>query len=141
VHVCPGGDRDSTHSADVDYARLLPDLFEMRVGRFYLQMASEPDRPRVLRVVKQVLKPGQFVFIGVVDPIHPAVETPEQVKQRVLEAASILPADRLGTTDDCGFAPFADDASTARETAFRKIEARVAGTLAAQEELGVASAS
>jgi 5-methyltetrahydropteroyltriglutamate--homocysteine methyltransferase len=27
VHVCPGGDRDSTHSADVDYAALLPDLF------------------------------------------------------------------------------------------------------------------
>src|SRR5277367_6505995 len=27
VHVCPGGDRDSTHRADVDYAGLLPDLF------------------------------------------------------------------------------------------------------------------
>ena len=26
VHVCPGGDYDSTHSADVDYAGLLPDL-------------------------------------------------------------------------------------------------------------------
>src|SRR5437762_13330161 len=24
VHTCPGGDRDSTHSADVDYAELLP---------------------------------------------------------------------------------------------------------------------
>ena len=47
VHVCPGGDRDSTHSADVDYAGLLPDLFQMNVGRFYLQMASEPDRKRV----------------------------------------------------------------------------------------------
>ena len=26
VHTCPGGDMDSTHSADVDYAQLLPDL-------------------------------------------------------------------------------------------------------------------
>src|SRR4030095_13521779 len=26
VHTCPGGDQDSTHSADVDYAGLLPDL-------------------------------------------------------------------------------------------------------------------
>jgi hypothetical protein len=32
VHTCPGGDRDSTHSADVDYAQLLPGLFELRVG-------------------------------------------------------------------------------------------------------------
>ena len=44
VHVCPGGDHDSTHSADVDYASLLPDLFQLKAGRFYLQMASEPDK-------------------------------------------------------------------------------------------------
>jgi 5-methyltetrahydropteroyltriglutamate--homocysteine methyltransferase len=29
VHSCPGGDQDSTHSADVDYAELLPSLFEL----------------------------------------------------------------------------------------------------------------
>ncbi len=29
VHTCPGGDRDSTHSADVDYSALLPLLFEL----------------------------------------------------------------------------------------------------------------
>ena len=33
VHTCPGGDRDSTHSADVDYVGLLPALFQLRVGR------------------------------------------------------------------------------------------------------------
>src|SRR5688572_18583917 len=27
VHTCPGGDRDSTHSADVDYSEMLPSLF------------------------------------------------------------------------------------------------------------------
>jgi 5-methyltetrahydropteroyltriglutamate--homocysteine methyltransferase len=135
VHVCPGGDFDSTHSADVDYAGLLPELFQMNVGRFYLQMASEPDRPRVLRLVKQVMKPEQLVFIGVIDPINPAIETAEQVRSRVLEAASILRAEQIGTTDDCGFAPFADDTSTARETAFKKIRARVDGTALAVEEI------
>src|SRR5579864_5315560 len=29
VHTCPGSDRDSTHSAEVDYAELLPSLFEL----------------------------------------------------------------------------------------------------------------
>lgn len=137
VHVCPGGDHDSTHSADVDYAALLPDLFQMNVGRFYLQMASEPDRKRVLGIVRQVLGPNHIVFVGVIDPIDPVVETVAEVRDRVLEAASFLPVAQLGTTDDCGFAPFADDTFTAREIAFAKIRARVEGTGLAARELGV----
>jgi 5-methyltetrahydropteroyltriglutamate--homocysteine methyltransferase len=139
VHVCPGGDKDSTHSADVDYAHLLPELFQMQAGRFYLQMASEKDPAAVLRLVKQVRKPDQIIFVGVIDPIDPVVETVDVVRNRVLAAAAILPADRLGTTDDCGFAPFADDLSTAREIAFAKIQARVSGTAAAAKSLGLAA--
>jgi 5-methyltetrahydropteroyltriglutamate--homocysteine methyltransferase len=127
VHVCPGGDHDSTHSADIDYAGLLPELFQLNVGRFYLQMASEPDRKRILRQVSELVGP-RLVFIGVIDPINPRVETVDEVRERVLEAASILPAAQLGTTDDCGFSPFADDTSTGREIAFAKIRARVEGT-------------
>jgi 5-methyltetrahydropteroyltriglutamate--homocysteine methyltransferase len=76
------------------------------------------------------------VFIGVTDPIDPRVETPEAIRDRVLEAARVIPVDQLGTTDDCGFAPFADDTSTARETAFAKIRARVEGTELASQVLG-----
>jgi 5-methyltetrahydropteroyltriglutamate--homocysteine methyltransferase len=137
VHVCPGGDHDSTHSADVDYATFLPDLFKMNVGRFYLQMASEPDKKRMLRLIGQLAATDQRVFVGVIDPIDPVVETVAQVRDRILEAASILPIAQLGTTDDCGFAPFADDVSTAREIAFSKIRARVQGTEQAARELGV----
>jgi len=36
-----------------------------------------------------------------------------------------------------GFAPFGDDTSTARETAFEKIRARVAGTRLAAAHLGL----
>jgi 5-methyltetrahydropteroyltriglutamate--homocysteine methyltransferase len=137
VHVCPGSDLDSPHSLDVDYAGLLPELFQMHTGRFYLQMASEKDRKRVLAIVKSVLKPGHFVFIGVIDPIDPAIETAAAVRDRVLEAARILPAAQMGTCDDCGFSPFADDTSTARDTAFSKIRARVEGTALAAKELGI----
>ncbi|HTJ29333.1 MAG TPA: cobalamin-independent methionine synthase II family protein [Acidobacteriaceae bacterium] len=137
VHVCQGSDRDSTHSADVDYSTFLPDLFQMEAGRFYLQMASEPDRPRMLGVVRDALRPGQTVFVGVIDPISPELETPKVVQDRVMEAAGILPVERLGTTDDCGFSPFGDDASTARDLAFAKIRARVEGTALAARELGI----
>jgi len=137
VHTCPGGDRDSTHSADVDYGDLLPTLFELESGRFYVQLASERDRPRVLRVIRDVLRPEQRVFIGVIDPIDPNVESPQEVRDRVLEAAELIPLGQLGTTDDCGFSPFGDDVSTARETAFAKIRARIEGTELAAGQLGV----
>jgi 5-methyltetrahydropteroyltriglutamate--homocysteine methyltransferase len=136
VHTCPGGDQDSTHSADVDYADLLPALFELDAGSFFVQLSSEANRPRVLDVVKASLKPGRRVFVGVTDPIDPRVETAEEVRDRVLEAAEHIPLAQLGTTDDCGFSPFGDDTSTARETAFAKIRARVEGTALAAEMLG-----
>ena len=135
VHVCPGGDHDSTHSADIDYADFLPLLFDLNVGSFYLQLASEPDRIKVLKTIKQYLKPNQTAFIGVIDVLNPAIETKEQVRDRVLEAAAYLPLNQLGTTDDCGFSPFCDDVSTSREAAFAKIKARIEGTKLAGEEL------
>jgi 5-methyltetrahydropteroyltriglutamate--homocysteine methyltransferase len=137
VHTCPGGDHDSTHSADVDYTNLLPALFTLKVGRFYVQMASEKDRPRVLTTIRNLRKPGQVIFVGVTDPIDRRVETPEEVRNRVMEAAEFIPLDALGTTDDCGFSPFADDTSTSRETAFAKIKSRVEGTAMAAKVLGV----
>jgi 5-methyltetrahydropteroyltriglutamate--homocysteine methyltransferase len=128
VHTCPGGDRDSTHSADVDYADLLPSLFELRAGNFYIALAGEKDRVRVLKIIRQHLKADQRAFVGVVSPIDPRVDTPEEVRDRVLEAAEYIPIEQLGTTDDCGYSPFSDDTSTTRETAFAKIRARVEGT-------------
>jgi 5-methyltetrahydropteroyltriglutamate--homocysteine methyltransferase len=78
-----------------------------------------------------------MIFIGVIDPINPKVETPEEVRDRVLEAAEYIPLNQLGSTDDCGFSPFGDDISTSRETAFEKIRARVAGTEMASQKLGI----
>jgi 5-methyltetrahydropteroyltriglutamate--homocysteine methyltransferase len=109
----------------------------MRVKRFYLQLASEADPERILELIREHLPkdPDVRIFIGVTDPINPTVETADQVCERVLLAAKYLPVSQLGTTDDCGFSPFADDASTSREIAFDKIRARVDGTRLAAEKL------
>jgi len=135
VHTCPGGDQDSTHSADVDYAELLPLLFELKVKNFYLQYASESDQRHVLQAVKRAIKPGQRVFLGVTNVLDPRIEAPEAIRDLILEATEYIPPAQLGTTDDCGFSPFADDTSTSREIAFAKIEARVKGTRLAQAVL------
>lgn len=136
IHTCPGGDRDSTHSADVDYAALLPSLFELNAGNFFLSLAGEKDRPRVLEIIRSNMKPGQRIFVGVVSPIDPRIETVEEIRDSVLEAAKYIPADQLGTTDDCGFSPFCDDSSTTRDTAFEKIRRRVEGTALAARQIG-----
>jgi 5-methyltetrahydropteroyltriglutamate--homocysteine methyltransferase len=138
VHTCPGADRDSTHSAEVDYAELLPSLLQLNVTNFYVALAGERDRRRVLKLIAQHLKSEQRIFVGVVSPIDPHIDTPEEVRDRILEAAEFIPLAQLGTTDDCGFAPFSDDRSTSRDTAFAKIAARVAGTKLAARALGVA---
>jgi 5-methyltetrahydropteroyltriglutamate--homocysteine methyltransferase len=135
VHTCPGGDHDSTHSADVDYAELIPMLLTLDAGNFYMQMASEENPERALKLIGEQLRPNQRAYIG--DVINEQVESDETVRDRVLMAAEYIPVSQLGTTDDCGFSPFSDDVATSRDTAFAKISARVRGTRLAAEKLGL----
>jgi len=147
VHTCPGGDMDSVHSAEVDYAELLPSMFKMNAGYFLMQLASEKDKERVYRLVGEHSRDDangvpQVCFIGVIDPLNPTVETAEQVAGDLATAANFIPKERLGATDDCGFSPFSIDEKPkhgspdfARDVAFQKITARVAGTQQAGERL------
>ncbi len=137
VHTCPGGDHDSTHSADVPYGELIPLLMTLDVGSFYVQMASEADPGSALRLLAEHLAPHQRVFVGVIDVLDESVESEETVRDRILMAAEHIPVAQLGATDDCGFSPFSDDVATAREIAFAKIAARVRGTEMAAAKLGV----
>src|SRR5207302_5279289 len=104
---------------------------------FYVQLASEPDHEHALKTIRKFMKPDHRIFVGVIDVLDARVETPDEVRDRVLQAAKYIPLDQLGTTDDCGFAPFSDDTSRSRDTAFAKIRSRVAGTLLAATALGV----
>lgn len=135
IHTCPGGDQDSTHSADVPYQDLLPLFFQLNAGNFYLEYAGEKDKISVLESIRHNIRPGQRVFLGVTDVLNPRIETPEEIRDLLLQAAEYIPLNQLGSTDDCGFSPFADDVSTAREIAFEKIRARVEGTKLAEAKL------
>jgi methionine synthase II (cobalamin-independent) len=150
VHTCPGGDCDSVHSAEVDYAGLLPSMFRMNAGYFLIQLASEKDKEYVYKLCGEHSRADangvpQICFIGVIDPLNPTVETQEQVRDDLVAASRHIPVERLGSTDDCGFSPFSIDVKpkhgspdVARDIAFQKIAARVKGTALASEKLGVA---
>lgn len=135
LHTCPGGDRDSTHSADVPYEALLARMFEINATRFYLQMITEPDYEAALKVVAKYLRKGQIAYVGVTNHLVEEVESAETVRDRILLAAKYIPIEQLGTTDDCGFSPFTDDLSTSRDTAFAKIKARIDGNALASAAL------
>ncbi len=149
VHTCPGGDCDSVHSLDVDYAELLPSMFQMNVGYFLIQLASEKDRERVYRLVGEHSRDdangvAQVCFVGVTNPLDPRVETAEEIRDALVTAANFIPRQRLGATDDCGFSPFSIDVKPkhgspdfARDVAFRKITARVQGAELASAALGL----
>lgn len=153
IHTCPGGDCDSTHSADVDYADLLPSMFKMNAGYFLIQLASERDKERVYKLIGQHSRAdangvAQVCFIGVINPQNPRVESAREVCDDLMLASRHIPKERLGSTDDCGFSPFSIDVKpkhgspdVARDIAFQKIKARIDGTRMAAEKLGLASAA
>ncbi|HEY1917812.1 MAG TPA: 5-methyltetrahydropteroyltriglutamate--homocysteine methyltransferase [Streptosporangiaceae bacterium] len=149
VHTCPGGDRDSVHSADVDYNDLLPGMFQLDAGYFLIQLASERDKDRVYGIIGQSIRGDakgvtQMAYIGVINPLNPRVESPEEVRDALIRASNFIPKQQLGSTDDCGFSPFSIDEKpshgspdAARDIAFQKITNRVEGTKLAAEKLGI----
>jgi methionine synthase II (cobalamin-independent) len=153
IHTCPGGDCDSTHSADVDYADLLPSMFKMNAGYFLIQLASEKDKERVYKLIGEYSRRDangvpQVAFIGVINPQNPRVETPQEVCDDLILASKYIPKERLGATDDCGFSPFSIDVKpkhgspdVARDIAFQKIKSRIEGARMASEKLGLEAAA
>ena len=149
IHTCPGGDCDSVHSKEVPYEQLLSHMFDLNVGYFLIQCASEEDKEEVYRLCGKYSREDangvpQVCFMGVINPLTPEVETAEQVKNDLVTAAKHIPVERLGATDDCGFSPFSRDVKPkhgspdfARDVAMQKISARLEGAKMASQELGV----
>ncbi|MDQ6782248.1 MAG: hypothetical protein M3063_02135 [Actinomycetota bacterium] len=149
IHTCPGGDRDSVHSADVPYNDLLPSMFQMNAGYFLIQLSSERDKDPVYESIGKNSRDDangtpQMCYVGVINPLNPRVESPQEVCDALVRAANFIPKERLGSTDDCGFSPFSIDEKPshgspdfARDVAFQKITNRVKGTTMAAEKLGV----
>jgi methionine synthase II (cobalamin-independent) len=149
LHTCPGGDRDSVHSADVPYNNLLPEMFKINAGYFLIQLASERDRDPVYEAIGKYSRDdaegvAQMCYVGVTVTQSPRPESAEEIRDALVRAANFIPKERLGSTDDCGFSPFSIDEKPnhgspdyAREVAFQKITNRVEGTRMAAEKLGI----
>ncbi len=149
IHTCPGGDRDSVHSADVPYNNLLGTMFDINAGYFLIQLKSERDKDPVYETIGKNLRSDadgvtQMAYIGVCNVASPRVESPQEIADQLIRAANFIPKEQIGSTDDCGFSPFSIDEKPnygspdyARDVAFDKIKARVEGSRLAAEKLGL----
>jgi 5-methyltetrahydropteroyltriglutamate--homocysteine methyltransferase len=102
VHICRGNGPGGIWSAAGGYDRLAPVLFPRlsNVDRLLL----EYDTPRAgdFSPLRHVL-PGSTVVLGLLTTKAGAPEDPSQVKQRIAEAAQLVPLDRLALSPQCGF--------------------------------------
>jgi methionine synthase II (cobalamin-independent) len=124
-------------------------MFDLNAGYFLIQCSSEEDKEEVYRLCGRYRREdangvAQVCFMGVINPLSPEVETPDQVADDLVLAAKYIPKERLGATDDCGFSPFSRDVKPshgspdfARDVAMQKIQARLEGARLASERLGI----
>ena len=96
VHTCPGGDRDSVHSADVPYNNLLGSMFDINAGYFLIQLASERDKDPVFASIGEHLRTdadgvAQVAYIGSTVTQSPRVESPQEIANNLIRAANFIP--------------------------------------------------
>jgi 5-methyltetrahydropteroyltriglutamate--homocysteine methyltransferase len=101
------------------------ELADCAATQLSLEAAQPGLDPDVLREVAD-----KVIVLGVLDLGSPEAETPELVADRIRQALTVLPPDRLVVAPDCGMKYLS------RELAFRKLEAMVAGARIVREEIG-----
>ena len=102
----------------------LRELNDCRATHVSLEAAQPNLDPEVLRDL-----PDKTILLGVLDLGAEEVETPGVVAKRIRRALAVVPPERLVVAPDCGMKYLA------RERAFRKLEAMVAGAQLVREEL------
>jgi 5-methyltetrahydropteroyltriglutamate--homocysteine methyltransferase len=101
IHLCRGNQRSMWHR-EGSYDAIAERLFNaLPHDRFLL----EYDSPRAgsfapLRFVPK----GRVVVLGLVSTKVPGLETVDDLKRRIDEAAKVLPLDQLALSPQCGFA-------------------------------------
>jgi 5-methyltetrahydropteroyltriglutamate--homocysteine methyltransferase len=92
------------------------------------QISIEAAQPKLdLGVLSELA--GKTIMLGVIDLADQAIETPEQVAQRIRSALKYVAPERLVPAPDCGMKYLA------RETAFGKLTALSAGAAMVRREL------
>jgi 5-methyltetrahydropteroyltriglutamate--homocysteine methyltransferase len=100
IHLCRGNFR-SAWVAEGSYETVADTLFnEIDVDAFFLEY--DDDRSGGFEPLRFVPK-GKFVVLGLVTSKHGALESKDELKRRIDEAAKFLPLEQLALSPQCGF--------------------------------------
>jgi 5-methyltetrahydropteroyltriglutamate--homocysteine methyltransferase len=125
VHICYGN-RYGKPSWEGSYRYLLPGILDAKVHQITLEFARRGGEDLALF---RELPPRFEVGVGVIDVKTQAVETADQVAERIRKALEVIPAERLFVLPDCGLLHLP------RDVAFAKLAAMVEGTRMVRKEL------
>jgi 5-methyltetrahydropteroyltriglutamate--homocysteine methyltransferase len=123
LHLCFGYAAVVKHQKPTGYS-VLPQLAATTAQ----QISIEAAQPRLdLGVLSDLA--GKTIILGVIDLGDPAIETVDQVAERIRAGLARVPAERLVAAPDCGMKYLP------RETAFGKLRALVDGARAVRAQI------
>lgn len=117
----------SIHICYSDYRLLYPHILEMEVDHLALEFKNTGDYD----IVEIFREHGdrREIGLGVVDVHSDVVETPQEIRDKVLRAARTLNPDRIWVNPDCGLR------TRTLDIAYAKLQNMVAGAALAREAL------
>ena len=119
IHLCRGNFR-STFAASGDYEPVAEALFaEMNVDAYFLEY--DDNRSGDFRPLRFLPK-GKTAVLGLVSSKFGALESVDDLKRRIDEAAQYVPLDQLALSPQCGFASSAEGNDITWDDQRRKME-------------------
>lgn len=125
--VCGITAKLSIHICYSNYRLLYPEMLKMRVDHLALEFKNTGD----FNVVQLFKEQGdrRELGLGVLDVHTDAIETPEEIRDKILEAARVLGPEKIWANPDCGLR------TRTWDVAFAKLQNLVAGAELARRAL------
>ena len=107
LHIC-WGNWEGPHIYDIALARILPVLYQAKVGALSIEFANPRHQHEYEALRKNPVPKDMILIPGVVDSTSNFVEHPEVVARRIAEAVTVVgDRERVIASTDCGFGTFA----------------------------------
>ena len=119
MHICRGNSRSRWYT-EGGYETIAEKLFhKLDVDRFLLEYDTERSGGfEPLRMVPR----GKTVVLGLVTTKEPQLESPDELRRRIDEAARFVPLEQLALSPQCGFASVAAGNLLPIDNQWRKLE-------------------
>ena len=118
MHICRGNNQSKFYAAG-DYEPIARIFERTRFNRFLLEY--DDDRSGGFEPLKHVPE-DRVVVLGLVTSKKPKLESEDELKRRIEEAARYVPLDRLALSPQCGFASTMEGNRLTLEDQRRKLE-------------------